>query len=57
VPDLATLAPPVAGQNGIALGSFLLYDGLDRVPPLRGGFDEWKRLGFPLEALKRTALA
>lgn len=27
VPGLATLAPPVAGQNGVRLGSFLLYDG------------------------------
>lgn len=25
--------------------------GIDRVRPLRGGFDEWKRLGFPLEAV------
>ena len=31
--------------------------GIDRVPPLRGGLDDWKRLGFPLEAVKRTALA
>ncbi len=23
--------------------------GIDRVRPLRGGFDEWKRLGFPLD--------
>ncbi len=28
VPGLATLAPPVAGQNGIALGRFLLYDAI-----------------------------
>jgi rhodanese-related sulfurtransferase len=27
--------------------------GIDRVRPLRGGYDEWKRLGFPLEAVKR----
>jgi len=26
--------------------------GIDRVRPLRGGFDEWKRLGFPLDAVK-----
>ena len=26
--------------------------GIDRVRPLRGGYDEWKRLGFPLEAVK-----
>lgn len=27
VPGLATLAPPVAGQNGVSLRAFLLYDG------------------------------
>jgi rhodanese-related sulfurtransferase len=26
--------------------------GLERVRPLRGGFDEWKRLGFPLDAVQ-----
>jgi membrane protein DedA with SNARE-associated domain/rhodanese-related sulfurtransferase len=26
--------------------------GIERVRPLRGGYDEWKRLGFPLEAVK-----
>ena len=25
--------------------------GIDRVRPLRGGFDEWKRLGYPLDAV------
>jgi len=25
--------------------------GIHRVRPLRGGFDEWKRLGYPLEAI------
>ena len=25
--------------------------GIDRVRPLRGGFDEWRRLGFPLDAV------
>ena len=25
--------------------------GIDRVRPLRGGFDEWKRLGFPLDPI------
>ncbi len=25
--------------------------GIDRVRPLRGGYDEWKRLGFPLDAV------
>jgi membrane protein DedA with SNARE-associated domain len=31
--------------------------GIERVRPLRGGFDEWKRLGFPLDEVKQTALA
>jgi membrane protein DedA with SNARE-associated domain/rhodanese-related sulfurtransferase len=26
--------------------------GIDRVRPLRGGYDEWKRLGFPLDAVE-----
>lgn len=25
--------------------------GIDRVRPLRGGYDEWKRLGYPLDAV------
>ena len=28
VPGLSTLAPPVAGQNGMSFGAFLLYDGI-----------------------------
>ncbi|HEV2488099.1 MAG TPA: VTT domain-containing protein [Terracidiphilus sp.] len=28
VPGLATLAPPVAGDNGMGLGSFLFFDGI-----------------------------
>jgi rhodanese-related sulfurtransferase len=28
--------------------------GLERVRPLRGGYDEWKRLGFPLDAIVVT---
>jgi rhodanese-related sulfurtransferase len=24
--------------------------GIERVRPLRGGYDEWKRLGFPMDA-------
>ena len=28
VPGLATLAPPVAGQNGMSYGRFLLFDGI-----------------------------
>jgi rhodanese-related sulfurtransferase len=28
VPALATLAPPVAGQNGMSFGAFLLFDGI-----------------------------
>ncbi|WP_263357100.1 VTT domain-containing protein [Acidicapsa ligni] len=26
--------------------------GVDRVRPLRGGYDEWKRLGYPLDAIE-----
>jgi rhodanese-related sulfurtransferase len=26
--------------------------GIERVRPLRGGFDEWKRLGYPLDAVQ-----
>jgi membrane protein DedA with SNARE-associated domain/rhodanese-related sulfurtransferase len=28
--------------------------GIDRVRPLRGGYDEWKRLGFPVDAIARA---
>jgi len=28
--------------------------GIERVRPLRGGYDEWKRLGFPLEAVAQA---
>jgi membrane protein DedA with SNARE-associated domain/rhodanese-related sulfurtransferase len=28
--------------------------GIDRVRPLRGGYDEWKRLGFPLDPVKMS---
>jgi membrane protein DedA with SNARE-associated domain/rhodanese-related sulfurtransferase len=31
--------------------------GVYRVRPLRGGFDEWKRLGFPLEEIPEAATA
>jgi membrane protein DedA with SNARE-associated domain/rhodanese-related sulfurtransferase len=31
--------------------------GIERVRPLRGGFDEWKRLGFPLDAVAPTFAA
>lgn len=31
VPGLATLAPPVAGDNGMGLGAFLFYDGIGSV--------------------------
>jgi membrane protein DedA with SNARE-associated domain/rhodanese-related sulfurtransferase len=30
--------------------------GIERVRPLRGGYDEWKRLGYPLEAAKLPRL-
>jgi membrane protein DedA with SNARE-associated domain/rhodanese-related sulfurtransferase len=29
--------------------------GIERVRPLRGGFDEWKRLGFPMDAIPPAA--
>jgi 3-mercaptopyruvate sulfurtransferase SseA len=29
--------------------------GIERVRPLRGGYDEWKRLGFPLQAVPATS--
>jgi membrane protein DedA with SNARE-associated domain/rhodanese-related sulfurtransferase len=31
--------------------------GIERVRPLRGGYDEWKRLGFPLDAVEPTLLS
>jgi membrane protein DedA with SNARE-associated domain/rhodanese-related sulfurtransferase len=31
VPGLSTLAPPVAGENGMSYGLFLLYDGLGSI--------------------------
>ena len=31
--------------------------GINRVRPLRGGFDEWKRLGFPLDAIEMAVPA
>lgn len=31
--------------------------GIYRVRPLRGGFDEWKRLGYPLEAIPEAETA
>ena len=31
--------------------------GVERVRPLRGGFDEWKRLGFPLDPIPDIAPA
>ena len=31
--------------------------GIERVRPLRGGYDEWKRLGFPLDAVQPPAFA
>jgi len=30
----------------------LIHLGIERVRPLRGGYDEWKRLGFPLDAVQ-----
>jgi membrane protein DedA with SNARE-associated domain/rhodanese-related sulfurtransferase len=31
--------------------------GIERVRPLRGGYDEWKRLGFPLDAIAASTPA
>jgi 3-mercaptopyruvate sulfurtransferase SseA len=31
--------------------------GVPRVRPLRGGYDEWKRLGYPLDAVAPAPLA
>jgi membrane protein DedA with SNARE-associated domain/rhodanese-related sulfurtransferase len=31
--------------------------GIDRVRPLRGGYDEWKRLGYPMQAVEPASLA
>lgn len=42
-----------AAQTAIALQKL----GVDRVRPLRGGVDEWKRLGYPLEAAASVALS
>jgi len=30
--------------------------GVERVRPLRGGYDEWKRRGFPLDAVPPGSL-
>ena len=30
----------------------LIKLGIERVRPLRGGYDEWKRLGFPLDPVQ-----
>jgi membrane protein DedA with SNARE-associated domain/rhodanese-related sulfurtransferase len=45
--------PSEATSGKVALN--LRKQGIYRVRPLRGGFDEWKRLGFPLELLKDEA--
>ncbi len=31
--------------------------GIERVRPLRGGYDEWKRLGFPIAAVETPSPA
>ena len=41
--------PSEATSGKVALS--MRKQGIYRVRPLRGGFDEWKRLGFPLETL------
>jgi len=45
--------PSEATSGKVALN--LRKQGVYRVRPLRGGFDEWKRLGCPLETLKEDA--
>jgi len=30
--------------------------GIERVRPLRGGYDEWKRLGYPVDAIPEHKL-
>lgn len=37
-----------AAKTAMTLQKF----GIDRVRPLRGGFDEWKRLGYPMDAIE-----
>jgi 3-mercaptopyruvate sulfurtransferase SseA len=31
--------------------------GIERVRPLRGGYEEWKRLGYPLEPVDNPGFA
>lgn len=39
-------------EASAAATAFKLHKlGVERVRPLRGGFDEWKRLGFPMDAI------
>jgi membrane protein DedA with SNARE-associated domain/rhodanese-related sulfurtransferase len=45
--------PSEATSGKVALA--LRKQGVYRVRPLRGGFDEWKKLGYPLETLKEEA--
>lgn len=45
--------PSEATSGKVALT--MRKQGIYRVRPLRGGFDEWKRLGFPLETLQEVA--
>lgn len=47
--------PSEATSGKVALS--MRKQGIYRVRPLRGGFDEWKRLGFPLETAKEEASA
>jgi membrane protein DedA with SNARE-associated domain/rhodanese-related sulfurtransferase len=50
VPGLATLAPPVAGENGMSISSFLLYDGIGSVLWVGGMLAGGRLFG---DALKR----
>jgi rhodanese-related sulfurtransferase len=45
--------PSEATAAKTALTLFRL--GIERVRPLRGGYDEWKRLGFPLDSVAQPA--
>jgi membrane protein DedA with SNARE-associated domain/rhodanese-related sulfurtransferase len=53
VPGLATLAPPVAGQNGMILNDFLLYDGLGSVLWVGGLLAAGRLFGNMLNGLPR----
>ena len=47
VPGLATLAPPVAGQNGMPFASFLLFDAIGAAAWLSALLGGWALLWRP----------